>query len=52
MEAVYTFNQVGGQLWRLLNEIRTAQDLVDWVIQHFNVQPEQPQPMSMPSSTS
>ena len=40
MEAVYTFNELGGQLWRLLNESRAAQDLVDWVIQHFNVNPE------------
>ena len=40
MEAVYTFNELGGQLWRLLEESRAAQDLVDWVIQHFNVSPE------------
>ena len=40
MEAVYTFNELGGQLWRLLNESRAAQDLVDWVIQHFNVNPD------------
>jgi hypothetical protein len=40
MEAVYTFNGLGGQLWRLLEESRAAQDLVDWVIQNFNVHPE------------
>jgi hypothetical protein len=40
MEAVYTFNELGGQLWRLLEESRAAQDLVDWVIQAFNVSPE------------
>lgn len=40
MEAVYTFNELGGQLWRLLAESLAAEDLVNWVIQHFNVQPE------------
>ncbi|MEQ1352636.1 MAG: PqqD family protein [Candidatus Acidiferrum sp.] len=39
MEAVYTFNELGGQLWRLLEESRATQDLVDWVIQHFDVSP-------------
>jgi hypothetical protein len=39
MEAVYTFNGLGGQLWRLLEESRAAQDLTDWVIQNFNVHP-------------
>ncbi len=37
MEAVYTFNEVGGQLWRLLAEARAAEDLVEWVSQNFNV---------------
>ncbi len=40
MEAVYTFNDLGGQLWRLLEDSRAAQDLVEWVIQHFHVNPE------------
>lgn len=40
MEAVYTFNELGGQLWRLLAESRAAQDLIDWVLQNFNVNPE------------
>jgi Coenzyme PQQ synthesis protein D (PqqD) len=40
MEAVYTFNDLGGQLWRLLAESRAANDLVDWVIQNFSVSPE------------
>jgi len=40
MEAVYTFNELGGQLWRLLAESRAAHDLIDWVIQNFNVSHE------------
>jgi hypothetical protein len=41
MEAVYTFNELGGQLWRLLEERRAPQDLITWVIQNFDVKPEQ-----------
>jgi Coenzyme PQQ synthesis protein D (PqqD) len=40
MEAVYTFNELGGQLWRLLEERRAPEDLVTWVIQNFDVAPE------------
>jgi Coenzyme PQQ synthesis protein D (PqqD) len=40
MEAVYTFNELGGQLWRLLEERRAPEDLVTWVIQNFDVTPE------------
>jgi hypothetical protein len=40
MEAVYTFNDLGGQLWRLLEERRAPEDLVSWVIQNFDVAPE------------
>jgi hypothetical protein len=40
MEAVYTFNHLGGLLWRLLAESRAAHDLVNWVIQNFSVNPE------------
>ena len=41
MEAVYTFNQLGGQLWRLLEERRAPEDLIAWVVQNFDVKPEQ-----------
>lgn len=40
MEAVYTFNELGGQLWRLLEEARTAKELIAWVAQNFDVPPQ------------
>jgi hypothetical protein len=40
MEAVYTFNEMGGQLWRLLEERRAPEDLVNWVVESFDVAPE------------
>jgi hypothetical protein len=41
MEAVYTFNELGGQLWRLLEQRRAPEDLVTWVLQNFDVAAEQ-----------
>ena len=41
MEAVYTFNELGGQLWRLLEQSRAPEDLIDWVLQNFDVDAEQ-----------
>ena len=40
MEAVYTFNTLGGQLWRLLEENRSAEDLIAWVVRTFDVSPD------------
>ena len=40
MEAVYTFNALGGQLWRLLEESRSPEDLIAWVIRTFDVSPD------------
>jgi hypothetical protein len=40
MEAVYTFNGIGGQLWRLLSEQRAPRDLIAWVLQNFDVRPD------------
>ena len=40
MEAVYTFNELGGELWKLLGERRTVSELVQWVVGHFAVTPE------------
>jgi coenzyme PQQ synthesis protein D (PqqD) len=37
MEAVYTFNELGGDLWKLLREQRSFSELVDWVAGHFDV---------------
>ncbi len=41
MEAVYTFNELGGQLWRLLEQRRAPEDLITWVTENFDVKPEQ-----------
>jgi hypothetical protein len=41
MEAVYTFNELGGQLWRLLEQSRAPEDLIAWVLENFDVQPAQ-----------
>jgi hypothetical protein len=40
MEAVYSFNGLGGELWRLLERERSPQELVDWVAENFEVTPE------------
>ena len=40
MEAVYTFNELGGQLWRLLEQSRAPEDLISWVTQNFDVHPD------------
>jgi hypothetical protein len=40
MEAVYTFNELGGQLWHLLEQSRAPEDLVTWVTRNFDVHPD------------
>ena len=40
MEAVYTFNELGGRLWRLLEERRTAEELITWLALNFEVPPQ------------
>jgi Coenzyme PQQ synthesis protein D (PqqD) len=40
MESVYTFNEMGGHLWKLLAESRPVGDLVAWVVRNFEVAPE------------
>jgi hypothetical protein len=37
MEAVYSFNGMGGQLWRLLEESHAEDDLVAWVTRNYHV---------------
>ena len=37
MEAIYTFNGVGGQLWHSLEQSQTEEDLVALVMQQFDV---------------
>ena len=40
MEAVYTFNRPGAQLWDLLEHKLSAEELVAWLTQNFEVAPE------------
>jgi hypothetical protein len=37
MEAVYSFNGLGGQLWRLLEENHAEDDLIAWVTRNYQV---------------
>jgi len=37
MEAVYSFNGIGGQLWRLLEENHAEDDLIAWVTRNYHV---------------
>jgi Coenzyme PQQ synthesis protein D (PqqD) len=37
MEAVYTFNGLGGQLWHLLERSHAEEDLIAWVTQNYQV---------------
>ena len=40
MEAVYTFNGLGGQLWHLLEESHAEADLIAWVTRNYHVGPD------------
>jgi hypothetical protein len=37
MEAIYTFNGVGGQLWSSLEQSQTEEELVALIVQQFDV---------------
>jgi hypothetical protein len=41
MEAVYTFNSLGSELWNLLERSYTEKDLVGWVTANYEVTSEQ-----------
>jgi len=41
LDSVFTFNQVGGALWRQLESQRTAEELSAWIAQRFEVSEEQ-----------
>lgn len=43
LDAIYTFNGVGTQLWMLLKENRTERELSAFVEQRFAIGPEQAQ---------
>jgi hypothetical protein len=37
MEAIYTFNGVGGELWHSLEQSQTEEDLIALIMQKFDV---------------
>jgi len=41
LDSVYTFNSVGKNLWHLLEQGRTAEELANWVATHYEVSAEQ-----------
>jgi hypothetical protein len=41
LDSVYTFNAVGRNLWGLLEEGRTTEELANWVATHYAVETEQ-----------
>jgi hypothetical protein len=41
MEAVYTFNSLGSELWKLLEHSCTEDQLVAWVLANYEVTPAQ-----------
>jgi hypothetical protein len=41
MEAVYTFNSLGSELWKLLEHSCTEEELVIWVTANYEVTTEQ-----------
>jgi hypothetical protein len=41
LDSVYTFNPVGKNLWQLLEQGRTAEELANWVATHYAVTAEQ-----------
>jgi hypothetical protein len=41
LDSVYMFNPLGRELWLLLEEGRTGEELAKWVTTHYQVPPEQ-----------
>jgi hypothetical protein len=41
LDSVYMFNVLGRELWSLLEEGRTGEELADWVTTHYQVTAEQ-----------
>jgi len=41
LDSVYTFNLVGRNLWRLLEDAQTTEELANWVATHYEVDAEQ-----------
>jgi Coenzyme PQQ synthesis protein D (PqqD) len=41
LDSVYTFNPIGKNLWRLLEQSRSTEELANWVATHYEVSAEQ-----------
>jgi Coenzyme PQQ synthesis protein D (PqqD) len=41
LDSVYTFNPVGRNLWRLLENGQTAEELANWIATHYEVDAKQ-----------
>jgi coenzyme PQQ synthesis protein D (PqqD) len=41
LESVYMFNPLGRELWVLLAEGRTSEELANWITAHYQVEAEQ-----------
>jgi hypothetical protein len=41
LDSVYTFNAIGRNLWSLLEDGRTVEELASWVATHYEVNAEQ-----------
>jgi Coenzyme PQQ synthesis protein D (PqqD) len=41
LDSVYTFNQVGQNLWRLLEKARSVEELAIWVATHYELDQKQ-----------
>ncbi len=40
LESVYTFNEIGRSLWRLLESGNSAEELANWIAAHYEVDPK------------
>lgn len=41
LDSVFTFNPVGRDLWRLLENGHSVEELASWVMSHYEVDPKQ-----------
>jgi hypothetical protein len=41
LDSVYMLNKLGGELWVLLEQSRTTEELANWVTHRYEVRPEQ-----------
>lgn len=41
LDGLFTFNEVGSEIWRLLGDGRTAEEIAGWVAEQYEVSEEQ-----------